>query len=101
MTANNIPIETIETTDPKVAMDALAKHHDVELRVIGHVACVVNITDIGSDDYALTLSHDLYQDEDFGQRTEIVIFDSDAGRIYGEGGWSPDFREFVIERPKP
>ena len=35
------------------------------------------------------------------QITEKVTFDADAGYISGAAGWAVEFREFVIERPKP
>lgn len=102
MEEHNIPIETVETTDPRVAMEALRMNHDLELRIHGHVACVREIKEHGNGMFTLTLSHDTVQGVDgVGEITEQVTFDADAGYISGDAGWGAYFDKFVIERPKP
>jgi uncharacterized repeat protein (TIGR01451 family) len=98
MRAHNLPIQTLQTADPKIAMEALAKGWDVEIRIDGHAAAVVAISDMESNDYAVTLSHDVLQGQEGGLRREINILDGDAGELYGSS-WSADFIEFVIEKP--
>jgi hypothetical protein len=94
-------------TNAAVALEAVAGGHDVEIRMTGHVACVVGVTEPGGGRYTLTLAHDLRQsagpvetDEDEGgNELEVVTLDTNTGKLTGTG-WSRDFVQFIIERPE-
>jgi hypothetical protein len=96
----NIHIQTIETNSIHGAIWGLTNCYNVEIWYEGHTASVVAIADIGNGDYALTIQHDTRQGAIGGTVQEIVIFDSEAGRVYGST-WGRDFVEFIIERPSP
>jgi hypothetical protein len=100
MTDNNLPVETELTTSANVAAAAVNLGYDVEIRVKGHVACVVDITDVGGGAYSLTLSHDVSQGEDGGNILESTILNTHTRTLRGST-WSSEFQQFIIERPKP
>jgi hypothetical protein len=99
-TTRNVQIQTIEINSIHGAIWGLTNCYNVEIWYEGHTASVVAIADIGNGDYALTIQHDTLQGAIGGTVQEIVIFDSEAGRVYGST-WGRDFVEFVIERPGP
>jgi hypothetical protein len=104
MSLHNLPIVTERTTDPSRVMMALEQCCDVEIEMAGHVAAIVAMADVGNGKYALTLSHDLDQAlpglplGNGGTRLEPILFDSNAGLLYGTF-WSSRFITFVIECP--
>jgi hypothetical protein len=96
---HNLPIETEQTTNALIAFNALQRHYDVEIRVYGHVACVVGITPIGGGRYVLLVSHDIVQGQPGGTVVEAVMLDYNTGQV-NFPGWNATFRSFVIERPR-
>jgi hypothetical protein len=102
MTNHNIPIVTMETTNPAVAMSALSATNDVEIRMWGHVACVTGIRDLGGGVYSIDILHDIYQGFTPGGRvTQTVTLNTSTGMLSGPWATTVKFREFVIERPPP
>ena len=95
----NLPIATELTTNVVLAAAALRAKYDVEIKLEGHVACVVAITDLGGGRYALTLAHDILQGIDGGNILETVTLDTRTGKLTGTL-WGPDFNVFIIERPE-
>jgi hypothetical protein len=95
MLDHNLPIETEETTNALIAFNALRRHYAVEIRVIGHVACVVGITPIGGGRFVLLVSHDTQQGQPGGTVVEAALLDTNTGQVHFPG-WTAGFREFVI-----
>ncbi len=104
MAAKRFPIVTTVTENPQEAMNALSNRCDVEIRMTGHVAAVVGMTDLGNNRYSVDLAHDLRQGEKGGNFVETIVLDLNKNkqklffRMDGSN-WSPDFRVFVIECP--
>jgi hypothetical protein len=99
MLDRNLPIVTEVTTNALLALAAVRSMYDVEIRMEGHVACVVRVTELGNGRYALTLAHDIFQGNDGGNVREAVILDTKTGQISGTS-WGAKFATFVIERPR-
>ena len=102
MAAKGFPITTTVTEDPQMALNAVSNRCDVEIRMTGHVAAVVGMTDLGNNRYSLDLAHDLLQGEDGGNFVETIVLDLNQKKLFFrmEGSnWTPDFRVFVIECP--
>jgi hypothetical protein len=88
------------TTNAAVALDAVARGHDVEIRMTGHVACVVGITEMPLGLWSLDISHDTRQgDPNGGRVVETVLLNSSAGQLTGTT-WGNEFIQFIIERPE-
>ncbi|MFT7514975.1 MAG: hypothetical protein ACI9QL_004200 [Candidatus Omnitrophota bacterium] len=87
-----------------VVTNALAKCKDMEIRMTGHVATGRSASDIGNNDWAITIADDVQQGRPGGLRQTIVIHDADnplfADNLQGSG-WSSDLKELVIECPIP
>jgi hypothetical protein len=101
MRDRNLPIVTETTTNASVALDAVAAGHDVEIRMTGHVACVVGITEMPLGLWSLDISHDTRQgDPNGGRVVETVLLNSSTGQLTGTT-WGNEFIQFIIERPGP
>jgi uncharacterized repeat protein (TIGR01451 family) len=98
MRTHNLPIQTLETDDPKLAMEALSQGWDVEIRMRGHAAAVVAISDLLSGSFAITISHDIAQAKAGGTVRQVTTLNTASGELSGSS-WSSEFIEFVIEKP--
>ncbi len=102
MRSMGFPITTTVTADPQVAMNSLSNRCDVEIRMRGHVAAVVGMTDLGGDRYSLDLAHDKKQGRVGGNIVETVVLDLNVKKLFFKmdgSNWTPDFIVFVIECP--
>jgi hypothetical protein len=104
MRDRNLPIVTEVTTNAVLALAAVRAMYDVEVRMTGHAACVVGVTELGGGRYTLTLSHDVNQSDglgggDGGTVLETVTLDTATGTLTGTG-WGAEFGTFIIERPE-
>ena len=102
MRAKGFPISTTVIVDPQAAMNSLSNRCDVEIRMKGHVAAVVGMTDLGNNRYSIDLAHDLDQGAAGGNIVETIVLDMNEKKLFFRmdgSNWSPDFRAFVIECP--
>lgn len=100
--AKGFPITTTVTADPQVAMNSLNNRCDVAIRLKGHVASVVGMTDLGGNRYSIDLAHDLDQSTAGGNIVETVVLDLNVKQLHFKvdgSNWSPDFLSFVIACP--
>ena len=98
MRPHGLPINTDETANIGIALNALSKCYDVELRVAGHVVCVRGIVPLPEGQYMILVSHDTDQGHVGGTVIEPWFYTPSTGKIIAPG-WIPDFRQFVIEYP--
>jgi len=102
MRAKGFPVSTTVVVDPQAAMNSLSNRCDVEIRMKGHVAAVVGMTDLGNNRYSIDLAHDLDQGAAGGNIVETIVLDMNAKQLFFRldgSNWSPEFRAFVIECP--
>lgn len=105
MQDKGLPIVTEVTTNAALALAAVRARYDVEIRMTGHVACVVGVAELEDGRYSITLSHDNAQSrldidtDDGGTVQEVAILDPKTGILTGTL-WSAQFATFIIERPR-
>jgi hypothetical protein len=104
MKAHGLPIETLVTTNAVLASIQLFSGSDVELRIEGHLACVVGTASLGEGRYALLVAHDLAQGVCGGETVEAMLLDTRKKEVLGPlssyGRWQRAFIEFIIEKPR-
>lgn len=101
MASNNIPIVTEVTNNFTNALNAIGLTNDVEIAVVGHVACVVGMSQYQNGRYDITIQHDIRQGQPGGTVRQIISVDPATGAVTGLP-WGPSqFVNFVIEHPPP
>jgi hypothetical protein len=93
------PLITEETQSVAAAMVAVRNGHDVEAEYCGHIACVLDIDDLGDGRYAIHVTHDLFQGGAGGLVNETWIHDTNLNLVSGNF-WSHTFKRFLIQYPK-
>jgi hypothetical protein len=106
--SRNIPIDTIVSTDPDQAMQAIRDCCAVELVMEGHAAAVTGMIDLGGGRYSIYLSDDFDQTRPGDYGIYPVLLDEASGVLNGTiwarrvaaGYPLPRFLAFVIECPQ-